>query len=178
MRSWRIVVVLISLVCATACRGGRRGPNLGSDPLKGAAREAALAAVGNLRNLLNTGGCQEIYDQADESLRRGDSPEDWLRQCERMREKLGTWQSFDAERAVVLGGTQAQVEGPAVFSKGAGRGLTIWVWNDGHPRLTYLSLQARGETASLPSRYFLNNAPVNKYWDPPIQPLRMQAPAL
>jgi hypothetical protein len=42
----------------------------------------------------------------------------------------------------------------------------------------YLSLQARGETASLPSRYYLNNAPVNKYWDPPMQPLRMRVPAL
>jgi hypothetical protein len=61
MRSCRIAVLvplLLLLLCAVACRR----ESVDAEPMKAGAREAALAAVGNLRNLLNTSGCQEIYD--------------------------------------------------------------------------------------------------------------------
>jgi hypothetical protein len=53
----------------------------------------ALEATDNFRVSFNTGACQPIYDQASRDFRSQDS-EDWLRDCHRLRQQLGSWRNF------------------------------------------------------------------------------------
>ena len=125
--------------------------------MTGAARTAAVAAVEHLRNLLNDGACQAIYEEASEGFRRLKPQRDWLRECEDNRTKLGTWQAFDAQRVdtlEALQGKHALADGRAVFAKGAGQANTGWLWNGGHPHLMYLRLRAGGEAVNLPNRRY------------------------
>jgi hypothetical protein len=63
----------------------------------GKPREAlALAGVSRLRDAFNRGACQSIWDEADLVFRIREPQQAWLSECERMRKKLGAWQSFQA----------------------------------------------------------------------------------
>ena len=75
MRSERIAVALLvpALSALAACHQVPANKDWERTPMTAAARAAALAAVENLRNLLNGDACQAIYDQASETFRHLES---------------------------------------------------------------------------------------------------------
>lgn len=75
-----------------------------------------MDGVRNVREAFNIGACQSVYDMVDHDQAR----EKWLSGCERMRESLGLWNSFDAVSSQRLGVEPAAVlvQGRAVFAKG------------------------------------------------------------
>ena len=141
----------------------------------GKPREAlALADVSRLRGAFNRGACQSIFDKADQVFRLRQSQHAWLSECERLRKKMGSWQSF---RARVEHGPgvplSVVVFGEAEFANGRWRTRTQveTVWHFDHGRAELFSLFWNGETIPMraPSR------PRDRYMDPP--PKRYSEPA-
>jgi hypothetical protein len=165
MRSGQIGFVIL-VFAACACNRGSRANVEGIRAIDGAQRAAVLAAVDQLRNFLNAGACQAIYDRAADSLRRGESARDWLRDCGQLREKLGIWETFDPSHAETYGfgkrGEDAIVEGPALFSSSIGSIVVNWQRNGNSFLLVGLSLETKGDIITLPDRFLKN------YWDPPM----------
>ncbi len=163
---FRQIGFLILVFASSACHRASRTDAEGIIAIDGAQRAAVLAAVDQLRNSLNTGGCQAIYDGAADSLRRGESAPDWLRDCEQLREKLGIWKIFDPSHAETYGfgrrGEDAIVEGPALFSSSIGSVVVNWQRNGNGFLLVGLSFETKGDVITLPDRFLKN------YWDPPM----------
>jgi hypothetical protein len=160
-------LVSASLCALAACHTAKREGDI-FKPIGGPARTTALAAVENLRHLLNNGDCQAVYDQMFESS-RPQSVGDWLADCRQIREKFGPWTAFydrQAATSSVDDGRLIDVDGLAAFGGGGGFAVTGWIWSAGQLRLAYLSLQNGSEVVSYPDQ-----ASRNKYQDP-----RMERP--
>ena len=163
MRSDRIALVAPALFALAACQSGSHMERY--QPVTGAARAAVITAVENLRTSLNNGECQAIYDQADPSFRRAEL-HDWLQQCEQVREKLGTWQSFDTRNAYTYelsGRQQVIADGSAMFAKGTGQALIQWRRSAGRVELEFISLHRGSDSVNLP------DFNLRKYSDPPME---------
>jgi hypothetical protein len=62
-------------------------------PADASLQARALEAVDNFRIDFNASACQPIYDQAS-PLFRLQTSEDWLHDCHRLRQELGSWRRF------------------------------------------------------------------------------------
>jgi hypothetical protein len=131
----------------------------------GEPREAlALDGVSRLREAFNRGACQSIFDEADLVFRLRQSQQAWLSECERLREKLGSWRSFQAHLAHGPGvPLSVVVYGEAEFAKRATqtRLETVWHFDRGRAELFSLFLDGDAIPMRSPSR------PRDRYMDPP-----------
>lgn len=106
-------------------------------------RTLAVDAVQQLRRDLNVGACQHIYESAAQFF-RSQASEDWRGQCERLRDTLGTWLTFDASRAI---GCTLQnniriilIEGLGDFQNGGRRLSALWIVGNGRAELGEMSV--------------------------------------
>ncbi|HET9319165.1 MAG TPA: hypothetical protein VFO27_05305 [Bryobacteraceae bacterium] len=142
----------------------------------GKPREAlALDGVSRLREAFNRGGCQSIFDEADLVFRLRQSQQAWLSECERLREKLGSWRSFQAHLARGPGVPLSVVAyGEAEFAKSRWRAHmrleTVWYFDRGRAELFSLLL----DSEAIPIRSWPSD-PRKRYWDP--APKRNREPA-
>ncbi len=114
-------------------------------------RKLAMASADRLREELNRGACQTIYDEADSVFRSSQIPLDWLAQCEYMRNQLGKWRSFNSQMREKFGIPLTIVaSGPAVFSSGNYQVEVIWHLNGGRAELFSLSLEGNGRHLKVP----------------------------
>jgi hypothetical protein len=116
----------------------------------------ALDAVQKVREEFNKGGCQAISDEFAE--RTNQLRQEWIEGCERMRETLGSWQSFGAASAYASARSQQPstifVEGRALFVNGDTR-ETYWLesyWHvrDHRAQVYFLYLEGGGKQIALP----------------------------
>jgi hypothetical protein len=172
MRSGRIagVLTVVLIFASTAPHRARARRGFGGEPLTGRARTTAIAAVENLRDLLNQGACQAIYDEASDLFRNLEPRREWLRDCGDIREKLGTWQAFgqDAEMFELHSLQESVADGPAVFERGSGQAIIQWRRIAGRMKLDYLALRADGEMVSVPDY----QRSLRRYMDPPLRQYR------
>jgi hypothetical protein len=149
--------------------GCNRGQNIRArvldSPVDEVHRTLAIEAVNNLRALFNNGGCLAIYTRAAQSF-RSQPQEDWLSQCEQLRESLGPWQSFNAQSTIRCGAPEpiVCVDGSSVFARGGRRMEVAWQLNGGQAQLLWLDLldgNHRVLIPPLPSRQYLDSPPRN-----------------
>jgi hypothetical protein len=58
----------------------------------------ALAAVESFRASFNAGSCHPVYDQGAPDF-HSQNAENWVRDCQRLRQQLGSWQRFQVRSA-------------------------------------------------------------------------------
>ena len=157
-------VASVSFLLLAGCNKGQNIRTRAIDsPVDEAHRTLAIDAVNNLRALFNNGGCLAIYTRAAQSF-RSQPREDWLSQCEQLRESLGPWQSFNAQSTIRCGAPEpiVCVDGSSVFARG-GRGMEVaWQLNGGQAQLLWLDLvdgNYRVLIPPLPSRQYLDSPP-------------------
>ena len=106
-------------------------------------RSLAIQALTDLRLTYDKGECQSIYDEADEHFRLQPSGT-WSDRCRGLQNKLGVWQSFNAESMVRCSVELVCISGSGSFTNGDHRmEATLRMETDG-ARLVSLSLQDRG----------------------------------
>ncbi len=69
--------------------------------------EWSLEAVERLRQALNRGQCQAIYEEASEPFRRLESLDDWMADCAQIRNSLREWRSFSVPHVDARPGFEA-----------------------------------------------------------------------
>jgi len=133
----------------------------------GKPREAlALVAVSRLRDAFNRGACQSIWDEAAPVFRIREPQQAWLNGCERMRQKLGAWQSYQAHSKHSPGiPLSVVVFGEAEFARGRAHTHLETVWHFDRGRAELFSLDLNGE-AIPPSSPFQHG---KRYLDPPLK---------
>ncbi len=115
-------------------------------------------AIDRLRLVFSAGACQSIYDDAARPF-RSQTEEDWLYQCNRLRNALGEWRSFTFrsletyQNSPVGRGSNEflLVEGSAQFAKTTRTIGMTWTLNAGIVKLASLALEDHGEWIRIPS---------------------------
>ena len=156
------VVIRIACVAFSLLIGCQSAPDLTDTPVDDAHRAAAVDAANTLRETFNSGGCQAIYDAADEFF-RSQSHRRWLTACERLREEYGTWEVFTFSSAIRCEelGTIVCLVGSAKFTKGDSQLEIGWLLNNGEAHLRWLD--------QLNGGYWIRIAPlpIPGHYDPP-----------
>jgi hypothetical protein len=142
----------------------------------GKPREALVFnRVTRLRDSFNRGACQSIFDDADPVFRLTRSREAWLEECERLRDRLGSWVIF---RTNVIHGPgvplSVAVHSEAEFAIGRWRTranvVTVWHFDRGRAELfsLYWDVGPARPMGSWPSdlhkRYL--DPPPKREWEP------------
>jgi hypothetical protein len=135
----RVVGGTVFLACllVPAChRHPRLDDRVQEVSLNDAQRTQALTAMGRLRDQFNRGACQSIYDAAGAGFRSQPS-EDWLRECARLQDELGSWTDFRAKETEGFGKQQIIVfiYGLAVFQKENQQFEINWILSEEGARL-------------------------------------------
>ena len=129
----------------------------GEQPLNApTAREQPVArALDELRIAFNKGECASIFDNAHLAPRLLQPKQDWLIDCQRMRDGLGSWLSFDVSFHESLDAPlTVTVAGHAVFENGVHRVSTAWQFENGSPRLFRLLIDTGSKKVILPQLQF------------------------
>ena len=120
-----------------------------------AQRALAVDATSGLREMFNSDGCGSIYSEAS-SYFRSQSREGWMNECERLRGKLGNWESFEVKGVVPCATSNldvfACVYGSATFASAAYQVEVGWLLEEGRARLDSLFLD-NGEKWAFPPTY-------------------------
>jgi hypothetical protein len=111
--------------------------------------EVATESISKLREAFNTGDCQSIYAEADSAF-RSQSEKNWIGQCARLRESLGTWESFrrTAHEQESADPRFRLVIGEAVFTNGTYHLEMLWTRKGG--RLCYVQLGTDSNLITIP----------------------------
>ena len=136
-----IAFVAFCLLLATACS---RNDELAGPVPDGVRTRLATEGLDSLREALNRGECESIYDNASDAFRQLEYREVWRNRCEDLRGRMGRWASFtvqatDTERNILL-----HAGGTALFANGACDLQSTWSIDSGRPRLFMLRLQGPG----------------------------------
>jgi hypothetical protein len=88
-------IILVAWLFTIACNRGQPTPNELSEHMKvdDGQQALALTAVNVLREEFNSGACQRIYGEAAGYF-QAEEFEEWARDCQRLRNDFGLWQSF------------------------------------------------------------------------------------
>ena len=140
-----------ALVILLALAGCCRVPQTQDLPLNGVLRGLALDGVKRFGEALNRGACQSIYDDASVVLQGLEASAAWRHECERMRETLGSWESFRLRAVVATGPSTVLVDGTAVFAKGPCHMGTTWNVENGRARLFSLYLLGPAGVTTIPA---------------------------
>ncbi len=121
--------------------GCQRTSDLAEPPVDETQRAAVVDAANTLRETLNSGGCQAIYDDASEFF-RSQSHRRWLEACEGLRARYGTWESFTVSSAIRCEESESIVclVGSAKFTTGDNQLKIGWLMNNGEAHLHWLDL--------------------------------------
>jgi hypothetical protein len=105
----RVAGLFAAFLLIPACHRRSAPRDLSEDMPADAGQQArALAAVEGFRASFNSNACQPIYDAASPDFRSQNS-EDWVRDCQRLRQQLGGWQRFRMSFAHIYGKPQVDV---------------------------------------------------------------------
>ena len=163
-RSIRLVWAMVLLLAGC----GRGSETLTGDlgPLGEEQGKLATDAVTRVREAFNAGACQSIYEGAAEFFRSREQGR-WQSECERLRERLGQWQSFEVRETVRCGGTPTAVivcvDGQGVFTTGTHRMEMAFQCERGQARLFWLGFEDSNQWRQIPP---LPPSP-NRRFDPP-----------
>ena len=102
----------------------------------------AISGIEKLRQALNAGECESIYDAAIDDFRRSEEKQDWLTKCGRIRDKWGRWDAFTAAYWYKPDDIAVAVEGRAAFQKGDCSIHVVWILDHERVRLRWLFLNA------------------------------------
>ena len=97
-----LIAAIACLLLASCHRHPASADLLEEMPVDANLQARALDAVDNFRAGFNASACQPIYDQASPYFRSQNS-EDWLHDCHRFRQELGSWQRFQVSFAQRFG---------------------------------------------------------------------------
>ena len=126
----------------------------------------AWAAVSRLRDAFNRGACQSIWDEADPVFRIREPQQAWLSECERMRNKLGAWQSFQGHSKHSPGvPLSVVVYGEGEFARSHAHTHLETVWHFDRGRAELFSMNLNGEAIPPASPF----QPGKRYLDPPLK---------
>jgi hypothetical protein len=114
-------------------------------------RRAAVASLNRLREALNGGACQAIYEEAAEVFRDRLSRQDWMLRCEEIRASLGFWKNIEVRETQTWENFTVHVEADARFANGAYRLRTAWQLENGRAHLFTLDLDGDGRQIHIPS---------------------------
>ena len=136
-----IAFVAFCLLLVTACT---RDDELPGPVPDGVRTRLAAEGLDSLREALNRGECESIYDNASDAFRQLEVREVWRTRCEDLRSRMGRWASFtvqstDTERNILL-----HAGGAALFANGTCDLQSTWSIESGRPRLFMLRLQGSG----------------------------------
>ena len=158
----------------------RMGPMLlvlASFGCRRAEKEAvAASSILRLREMFDKGECSSVYAEADPAF-RSQPEENWVRQCEQLMHDLGSWQSFQRNRAEPepVDPRLRLVIGEAVFANGTYHLEMLWNVSVVPARLCYFQLGTDPNIITVPpfKRVGPNDAPTfpPKGWgkSPPLQ---------
>jgi len=143
-------IISIAILFMVACNShDRAGKDFFDIPVAEGQRTLAVDAVNRLRNALNSGSCQSIYEQAG-ALFRAQPLGGWMSQCSEFRDTLGSWQTFSASSAQRCGGGPSEVivcvRGTAGFVMGTKEVDVAWVLDNERTQLMWISLRQNEDT--------------------------------
>lgn len=132
-------VIVFILACH---RSSRTRTDLLDMPAEKAQQTLAMDAVHKLRDDLNTGACQSIYDRAADFF-RSQPAEDWAIQCEHLEEKLGNWRSFHISYTERCAGSGLVIciGGSADFANGRKEMSVAWLLENRRAQLYWIALK-------------------------------------
>jgi hypothetical protein len=136
----------------TGCGCGRDTPEAFEErPATEQQRVLTANALNKLRVVFSAGACQSIYDNASQYF-RSQTEVDWLYQCNRLRQSLGAWQSFQIRSTTTYRAPEqfVLVEGSAIFAKASRQFGVTWLQDTGGARLYLLSLEENGQWKQIP----------------------------
>jgi hypothetical protein len=140
------------LFTLAGCGSPDKPQPLAGPQLHSARRALAFTALEAMRAAFNRGECGAIFDDADPIFRRLQTKEEWVSNCEVIRNRLGSWNSFTGDFHEALDAPlTVALRGQAAFAKGACRMNTTWHIDSGRFRLFSFACDA-GEVHILAPR--------------------------
>jgi hypothetical protein len=132
----------------------------------------AAGAADRLRELFNSGDCGRIYEEASREFRALELRDEWLGTCEYLRGKLGSWESFGAERTDAWQSFLEHADRTARFTTGICHVRITWRLENGEARLFRFLLDGAGQFVVIPRGLRM---PERRMMDPP-PPFRESVP--
>ena len=169
-------VISIAFLFMAACHShDRAGKDFFDTPIAEGQRQLAVDAVIRLRDAFNNGSCQSIYEGAA-AFFRAQSLQEWMSQCNDLKETLGSWRTFGASSVVRCGEGPSMfivcVGGNAGFAKKIAQVDVAWLLDNGRTQLAWISLkQNQGAWVQMPP------GRDHRMFDTPPRPLPKRDPA-
>jgi hypothetical protein len=116
-------------------------------------KSLAIAASQRFQQLYNAGACQQIYDDASAYFQRHETRSRWLKDCDEVRKRFGSWIAFTpgSNNSWPFGSVGiVWVRGAARFENGAAEVRLDWDLGNDRPALNNVLIQAGGEQISIP----------------------------
>lgn len=116
-------------------------------------KSLAITASQRFQQLYNAGSCQQIYDDASAYFQRHETRTRWLKDCEEVRKRFGSWLAFTpgSNNSWLIGSVGiVWVRGAARFENGAAEVRLDWDLEKDHPALNNVLIESGGEQISIP----------------------------
>jgi hypothetical protein len=142
------IIFVGSLLLPAGHRHSRPGDDVPWVVLDDRQKALTSSAVSHLRDEFNRGACQSIYEEAGVGFRFQTS-EEWRRECEMLKNELGSWKSFEVKITEGFAKHDHDVFvlifGVAEFEKANQQVEVNWILNDKGAEMQWIGLRLRDD---------------------------------